>query len=309
MPANSARAAVEEGEAFRMYIVEQGDNLESIASRFQISPRTLVVNNFELLAEDFSQPGRQIIVLATDGVLHTIKSGEDLSFVGDLYSVAPEQIVNYAPNGLTSATDVAEGRVVVVPGGQPPIPPELPEEQGPLLEEEIAPETDGRAGETPGTADTPADEPPTEQPTEEAPPVEEPAVEEAPVDSGAVAGWTWPVSGCGITRGVSSDHHGIDIGLFCNPGATIVAAAAGTVVFAGWDGGYGNSVVVDHGNGLFSRYAHLSSISVSSGTSVGAGGALGISGNTGNSSGEHLHFEIRADSPYGAVLDPMSYLP
>jgi murein DD-endopeptidase MepM/ murein hydrolase activator NlpD len=81
------------------------------------------------------------------------------------------------------------------------------------------------------------------------------------------------------------------------------------VIHAGWDGAYGNSVVIDHGNGLFSRYAHLSSVSVSAGQSVGAGQAIGVSGTTGNADGEHLHFEIRSGSAYGTVLNPMDYLP
>ena len=71
----------------------------------------------------------------------------------------------------------------------------------------------------------------------------------------------------------------------------------------------GSPSIIDHGNGLFSRYAHLSSTSVSPGESVGAGQVIGVSGTTGNSTGEHLHFEIRSGSVYGTVLDPLAYLP
>ena len=289
---SSALSAVETGRAFFQYRIEEGDNLEVIASKFGLQQQTLINNNVELQYDDYSEVGRQIIMLATDGMLHTAKVGEDLFFIADLYETPPEEIVNFAPNGLGDADDLAVGDVLVVPGAEPPTPTVTPEELE--SEEPVAPE--------PQTPDNGVDQGSGDQ-------APNPPPAEPPSDSGSVSGWVWPVSGCGITRGVSGSHTGIDIALFCNGGATVVAAASGTVIYAGWDGGYGNSVVIDHGNGLFSRYAHLSSVSVSNGQSVGAGQAIGISGNTGNSDGEHLHFEIRSGSAYGTVLNPMDYLP
>jgi murein DD-endopeptidase MepM/ murein hydrolase activator NlpD len=83
------------------------------------------------------------------------------------------------------------------------------------------------------------------------------------------------------------------------------AAAAGTVIHAGWLGGYGNLVVVDHGNGLSTAYAHNSSLASSVGQSVAAGQVVSYSGNTGNSSGPHVHFEVRLN---GSATDPLGYL-
>ena len=98
-------------------------------------------------------------------------------------------------------------------------------------------------------------------------------------------------------------HEGIDIG--CAYGTPNRAAAAGTVIYAGWLGGYGNLVVVDHGNGLSTAYAHASSILVGVGQSVSQGETVSLVGSTGNSSGPHLHFEVRVN---GVAVDPLFYL-
>lgn len=98
-------------------------------------------------------------------------------------------------------------------------------------------------------------------------------------------------------------HTGIDIS--AKTGDPVYAAAGGTVVSAGWAGGYGYCVVLDHGNGLKTRYAHLSSLSVSSGQTVSRGGQVGKAGSTGNSTGPHLHFEVIVN---GSTVNPMNYL-
>lgn len=94
-------------------------------------------------------------------------------------------------------------------------------------------------------------------------------------------------------------HEGIDIG--AGAGTPIGAAGAGTVIFAGWNGGYGNMVEIDHGNGLTSLYAHMDSILTSLGQTVSAGQTIGTVGSTGNSTGPHLHFGLYQD---GQPIDP-----
>jgi murein DD-endopeptidase MepM/ murein hydrolase activator NlpD len=122
----------------------------------------------------------------------------------------------------------------------------------------------------------------------------------------SAAGLIWPVSGP-VTSGYGwrwgRMHEGIDIAV--GTGTPVVAAAAGTVIHAGWLGGYGNLVVVDHGNGLATAYAHNSSLAVGVGQAVGQGQVLAYSGSTGNSSGPHVHFEVRLN---GAAVDPLGYL-
>ena len=86
----------------------------------------------------------------------------------------------------------------------------------------------------------------------------------------------------------------------------MIAPATGTVTEAGWKGGYGNMIEVDHGNGLFTRYGHLSKINVAVGQKVGTGDILGLVGSTGRSTGPHLHYEVRINNQ---PVDPKPYLP
>lgn len=120
------------------------------------------------------------------------------------------------------------------------------------------------------------------------------------------AGLIWPVSGP-ITSGFGPRwgrmHEGIDIA--GSSGTPIGAAATGTVISAGWSGGYGQLVVLDHGGGLSTAYAHLSSIAVTTGQTVPQGSSVGGMGTTGNSTGVHLHFEVRVN---GAATNPLGYL-
>lgn len=122
----------------------------------------------------------------------------------------------------------------------------------------------------------------------------------------SAAGFIWPVNGT-VTSGYGWRwgrlHEGVDIA--APSGTPIWAAAAGTVIYAGWLGGYGNLVVVDHGNGLATAYAHASAVLVSVGQSVGQGETVSLVGSTGNSSGPHLHFEVRVN---GSAVDPLLYL-
>jgi murein DD-endopeptidase MepM/ murein hydrolase activator NlpD len=124
-------------------------------------------------------------------------------------------------------------------------------------------------------------------------------------DGSSSSGFIWPVSGV-VTSGFGwrwgRMHQGIDIS--APAGTTIRAVAAGTVIYAGWMGGYGNLTVIDHGNGLATAYAHQSAIYVGGG-SVSQGTAIGAVGCTGSCTGNHLHFEVRIN---GNAVDPMGYL-
>ena len=130
------------------------------------------------------------------------------------------------------------------------------------------------------------------------------AADSAPVQSTGQLGW--PVAGP-VTSGFGARwgrmHEGIDIAV--GTGTPVHAAAAGTVVFAEWMSGYGNLVVIDHGNGLSTAYAHNSGFIVGQGATVGRGFVVALSGNTGNSTGPHVHFEVRVN---GSPDDPLGYL-
>ncbi|GAX49066.1 M23 family metallopeptidase [Streptomyces olivochromogenes] len=137
---------------------------------------------------------------------------------------------------------------------------------------------------------------------------------EASKAQATATGYTLPVEGATIGTGYkvagsmwsSGYHTGVD---FVVPtGTTIKAVAAGTVVSAGWGGAYGNQVVIQHADGRYSQYAHLSALSVSAGQTVTPGQQIGLSGATGNVTGPHLHFEIRTTPNYGSDMDPVAYL-
>jgi murein DD-endopeptidase MepM/ murein hydrolase activator NlpD len=122
----------------------------------------------------------------------------------------------------------------------------------------------------------------------------------------SASGFVWPVSGpvvspFGMRWGRM--HEGIDIA--APSGTPIAASAAGTVISAGWMGGYGNLVVVDHGGGLATAYAHMSGFAVGGGQSVAQGQVIGYVGCTGTCYGPHVHFEVRVN---GAAVDPLGYL-
>ncbi|MEU0145245.1 LysM peptidoglycan-binding domain-containing M23 family metallopeptidase [Streptomyces sp. NPDC006288] len=91
-------------------------------------------------------------------------------------------------------------------------------------------------------------------------------------------------------------------------GTSVRSIGPGTVVSAGWSGSYGNEVVIQHSDGMYSQYAHLSSLEVSAGQTVTGGQQIGLSGSTGNSTGPHLHFEVRTGPSYGSDVDPIAYL-
>ncbi|WP_267242000.1 M23 family metallopeptidase [Streptomyces sp. PR69] len=130
----------------------------------------------------------------------------------------------------------------------------------------------------------------------------------------SASGFSAPLSGASVTTPYrasgaswsSGYHTGVDFA--AATGATVKAVTAGTVVSAGWGGAYGNEVVIRHNDGTYSQYAHLSALSVSSGQSVSAGQQIGLSGSTGNSTGPHLHFEVRTGPSYGSDIDPVAYL-
>ncbi|MCX4626503.1 LysM peptidoglycan-binding domain-containing M23 family metallopeptidase [Streptomyces sp. NBC_01443] len=165
-----------------------------------------------------------------------------------------------------------------------------------------------------GSADVaPAPAAPTAAAAAAAAPAKKSTAAKSAAGTVSAAGFVAPVGG-GIstqykTPGAmwsSGYHTGVDF--IASSGTTVRAVGAGTVVSAGWAGAYGNEVVIRHADGKYSQYGHLSQLSVSAGQSVTGGQTLGLSGSTGNSTGPHLHFEIRTGPSYGSDIDPLAYL-
>ena len=136
-----------------------------------------------------------------------------------------------------------------------------------------------------------------------------------PAGGGGSGSYVWPFPGhtvitspYGQRASTGSFHSGIDIDGFQSAGAAIVAADSGTVIMAEYSGGYGNTIMIDHGGGIVTLYAHLNSIGVSVGSTVSQGQTIGGVGNTGTtygSDGVHLHFEVRVN---GSTTDPLNYI-
>ncbi|WP_434599398.1 transglycosylase family protein [Streptomyces sp. A5-4] len=123
----------------------------------------------------------------------------------------------------------------------------------------------------------------------------------APVEAGPST--PYRAAGASWAKGY---HTGVDFPV--GTGTAVKSVAAGRVVSAGWGGSYGYQVVVQHNDGKYSQYAHLSALTVREGQKVGGGQRIGRSGSTGNSTGPHLHFEMRSGPGYGSDIDPLAYL-
>jgi murein DD-endopeptidase MepM/ murein hydrolase activator NlpD len=271
---------------FFEYEVREGDTVSSIATAHGIQTRYILANNHEIVDGDFLRLGQRVQIPAADGILHWVRYGETLTDIADRYQVTVGAITGFALNNIATPDDISESQLLLVPGATPfaptpvaepaPVPTDAPDQPAPIA--------------------TPA-------PTEPPPPPPAPG-------GGQVSGegLIWPIYGP-ISSYMGPSHPlGIDIDGFNLVGQPIVAATSGTVVFAGGNAccSYGLYVVIVSPGGIETLYAHLSSISVVQGQQVSQGQVIGIIGNTGYSTGTHLHFEVIDN---GVRVNPLAYLP
>ena len=261
------------------YTVGTGDSVFSIAKSFNIKPESLLWANYIQLKDnpDMLTPGMKLNIPPTDGVLYAWKEGDSLENVAAEFEVTPSDILNWIGNQL-DLTDPAilPGDQIMIPGGKREfvqwVIPTIPR---------------GNAG-----------------------------VNKSALGPGACSGgysgaygsgsFVWPAPNHFLSgNDYWSGHLGIDLA-----GATgdpVFASDSGVIVFSGWaNGGYGITIMIDHGNGYATLYAHLSATNASCGQSVGQGQTIGYIGSTGNSTGSHLHFEIRYA---GGFVNPWYNLP
>ena len=274
--------------------VAEGETLTSIGGQYGIDAQYLVWNNPEVGADpDMLIPGETLVVPGTPGIVYDVRLGDTVTDIAVTYGIDPAAIVTFGPNDLASADLIVEGGRLVLPGGVPPPPPP------PVIEETPAPVEPDPA--------TPEPAPIAPAPRPLPPPVVAPAPP-APPPAAVSSGYAWPVNGTLNSRfgpRWGSFHSGIDIG--APYGTGVAAAASGQVVLASYSNyGYGNYVIVRHGDGSETLYAHLSATYVSLGQYVGQGGTVGAVGCTGWCTGNHLHFEVRIG---GRAVDPLLYLP
>jgi murein DD-endopeptidase MepM/ murein hydrolase activator NlpD len=265
------------------YTVKSGDTLFDIADQYGLKPESILWSNYEVLKDDphMLKPGQNLFIPPENGAYYQWQAGDTLDGVASFYKVDKSVILNFVGNhfdltqSITNNMGLKPGDWIMIPGGSRPI-----KDWGPPAISRSNPAVARYYG--PGACGA--------------------------ISTGAVGSGTfvWPTVEHWISGySYSSIHPAIDIaGSLNNP---VVAADSGVVVYAGWSNfGYGNLIVIDHGNGWQTAYAHLNSIAVTCGQSVYQGGYIGALGTTGNSTGPHLHFEM---SYNGAKPNPLDYLP
>lgn len=204
--------------------------------------------------------GQILVILPVSGVKYTVKEKDTLETVAKKFKGDADDIADF--NGIPRGSELALGSEIIIPDGEMP--------------EEVVPTTT----------------------TTKKPPTKAPLLGRSIAQSGY---FLWPVAGGVLTQGIHG-HNGVDIG--APTGNSVFAAAAGTIILTksdgGWNGGYGNYIVVAHSNGTQTLYAHLSRVAVSVGDAVAKGFQIGNIGSTGHSTGPHLHFEVRGGkNPFG----------
>jgi hypothetical protein len=275
------------------YTVKKGDNLRDIAARFGLDENTIIWSNDRFYVNAM-RVGLELNILPVDGVYHHVQGVQTIAEIAEMYQVDPYAIIDSEFNTLFGArpeTVLPEGLWVIVPGGTGSTEP-IYWDPGIVM---ARVSTDGSnpvgAGISVG-ADVAAFA------------VGDPGSCGKQVVSGGSPPVSPPIyARYRITQDFSWNHGGIDLAV--PPGTPVFAAGGGTVIFSGmstW--GYGYTVVIAHGSTL-SLYGHLNGAFVGCGEIVTAGQNIAVTGNSGRSSGPHLHFEIRG--PGGAPVNPWNY--
>ncbi len=261
------------------YTIKKGDSIFGIASEFKIKPESILWANYEVLNDDPHQIsiGQEIKIPPVDGILYQWKEGDKLEDVAARFHADPKEILSFPGNKLDMTDPKIEpGQYIMIPGGWRELKPWVV----PVAYAPKSGVTKGISG--PGGCEVPSG---------------------GAVGSGA---FIWPAVQHFLSgNDYWSGHLAIDIA--AGEGAPVYAADSGVVVYAGAiGGGYGNMIMIDHQNGYHTLYAHLSSINVRCGQSVAQGSLIGLAGSTGNSTGAHLHFEVRY---LGGFINPWYVLP
>lgn len=285
---------------YERYAVQRGDSIARIAKKFGVTQETILAAN-NLTRTATVRAGDTLVVPTEDGVLYTVKFGGTPRDVARKFGASATVIAR--ANGVSDTHEYSKGDRVLVPGVTPtvvtqaPAPTPVLTPAPPKPKQEPEPEPEPTPAPSPKLENGEAPPPPVETP------VERPDVVQRPQLS-AGEKMFWPSSRRTINQYFSAYHPGLDIdGDYSD---SVFATDDGTVIYSGWiNNGYGNMVLIDHGNGLQSRYGHNSRVFVSVGQFVHKGDVIARVGTTGRSTGSHLHFEIML---HGKRVNPLKYV-
>lgn len=267
-----ALSATESKPLITTYKVKSGDTLSTIAQSFGVSTNTIRWAN-DLTTKSTIKVGQELVILPFSGIQYKVKKGDTLSGITVKYGGEEQEIMEM--NGLESAKEIQPGDTLLIPDGEMPAAP-APKPVAKV----IAP--------TAATAKSSG--------------VENKSEEEKSEKSSTVSStskFSNPIPGAVLTQGIH-DGNAVDFG--APIGTSVRATATGTVLIAkmGYNGGYGNYIVITHTDGTQTLYAHLSKILVTVGETVTQEQEIAKSGNSGRSTGAHLHFKVMgAKNPFG----------
>jgi murein DD-endopeptidase MepM/ murein hydrolase activator NlpD len=269
------------------YVAQDGDTILGIAEKFALTPETIVFGN-PILRDNphLLAPGQELRIAPANGIIRDVFEGDTIGGLATAYKILPEDIINWPSNDIDPENpQISVGQTIFAPGGTRGLLtfPELPST--------IASSGSGTSTGTGSTGGGTSIQPSSTTPLV----LRSGGGQCAPGLGGGVAGsstFVYPTNNHFISGyDYSGIHPGID--LDGENGEPVYAADSGVVVFAGWsDWGFGNTIIIDHGNSWWTLYGHLSSIFVSCGQGAYQGNQIGAIGNTGASAGAHLHFEV-----------------
>lgn len=254
------------------YKVKPGDTVSTIANKFGISVNTILWEN-NLSSRGIIHPGDSLSILPVSGINHNVKSGENISYIANKYDVSTNDILE--ANNISDVNSLKIGQNLIIPGASKT--------------------NTTRVASTSSSSNVPSSSSGID--------VIKDLIKPKPASSSSSETMQWPTVGHRITQYYSWRHTGLDIAN--KTGTPLYASEGGTIEYSGWSTGYGYNVLINHGGGKKTRYAHASKLYVKKGDTVKRGESVAAMGSTGWSTGPHIHFEVIIN---GVKLNPLNYI-
>jgi murein DD-endopeptidase MepM/ murein hydrolase activator NlpD len=270
-----------------IYTVQAGDTLFGIAALYGLTPESLLWANYDALQDNphLLKPGMELKIPPVNGIVYTVEAGDTVESIAEKYKATTDAIYQdgFEWNQLKPGEQPQVGATLIIPGGSREF------KSWSLTQADNSPAGTGSTDGVPVGGYSNAG-----------------FCNDVSVGLVGTGSFIWPIDQHWVSgNNYAAWHPGLD--LAAHMGDPIYAADNGTIIYAGWNTwGYGNLVVIDHGNGWQTWYAHNSAIYVGCGQNVFQGSVISAAGSTGRSTGPHLHFETRSNNTY---INPFNVLP